>query len=157
MSRDERNTETERLDALTSAIYHAARRPRRPMITQVSSFNHKHPERLTLRSIVIPAPNNAIGWSRARKLALHGKLINDEKYLASYKNAAEVRIAGRKARKKLKVEKYHRDNRGEWWMNHFADAVERRRNAEPTKGRILADTLEEAIEQLPSNGQETAP
>lgn len=113
-------------DRHTKHAYRAARRQRRPKFVQVPTGDGGK------RTIVVPHVPSPISWSTARKrAAAYVRILESKPTWPTEKETAMLRLRKSTSARPKKVEKYRRHPRGEWWMSHFADAVERRRN--PTK------------------------
>lgn len=124
---------TEQIDKATQVAYYDSRRPRRSQIVQVPATGAT-PERMTMRPVLVPFTPKPISWAEARKLGeATGRVLRGGMWgawpppeiLAKQKDAnrkrAELKQQGIKT-----AERYRKDPRGNWWMNKFADVVERR-------------------------------
>lgn len=109
------------VDRVANYAYRESRRPRRAKIMQVPAVNDGQSQ--SKRSVVVPYVPQPITWARAREIGrAYVRLRNMQEPFP--KDPPPKKATS----KRVKVERYRKNPKGDWWMNKLADVVERRKN-----------------------------
>jgi hypothetical protein len=156
LSRGERGGRAEQARAAAQDAYRASRRYRRPVIVMVPGLPPADdPNRQTQRPILIQSQPRPLSWREARDVGAASARILDGQ--VPHPPADDLPPKKTTSHRPKRRAPYKRDSRGEWWMAHLADAVERRDVAGTPKGRARKNRRKSRPGEPKFKVRETAP